>query len=88
MSEFLLNKYVKIVPLEHKQYLPSDNNSYQEIGKVVNWDKSLTGLVEGCLVYFDSFMAKKYPIEGDDDNFQWFIEYSEIVKIEYPDVAE
>jgi hypothetical protein len=83
MKEILLNKYVKIVPLDHKTYLPTENNSYQEIGRVVDWDKSLTGLVEGCLVWFDSFMCKKYPRPDNDDEFEWYVAFDELVKIEY-----
>lgn len=79
MTEKLLNRYLKIEPTEHTSFMASDRTSYEEIGRVVAKDDSITDIPLGALVFFDSFMAKKYPVEGTD-TFQWFIHYSEVVK--------
>ena len=85
MKEVLLNGYLKIEPAEVSDFVASEKTSYEEIGKVVAKDDTITDIPIGSLVFFDSFMAKKYPIEGKFGRFQWYIHYSECVKCEYED---
>lgn len=80
--EKLLNKYLKIEPLTHDSFIASQRDSFEEIGVVLSKDESIVDIPIGAKVYFDSFMAKKYPIVGTD-KFQWFVHYDEIVKYEY-----
>ncbi len=82
MSEVLLNKYLKIEPVEAGGFVSSSNDSYEEIGKVIAKDESITDIPIGAIVYFDSFMAKKYPIQGEVGTYQWYIHYDELVKYE------
>lgn len=81
MNEKLLNRYLKIEPIEQKGFVSSNKTTYEEIGKVVAKDDSITDIPLNSTVFFDSFMAKKYPIQGTD-KFEWFIHYEEIVKYE------
>ncbi len=80
--EKLLNKYLRIEPVEHSSFIASQKDSYEEIGKVVAKDENITEIPIGAMVFFDSFMAKKYPIQGDEGKFQWFIHVDEVIKYE------
>lgn len=85
MKETILNKYVKVEPIEHQTFIYSQKESYEEIGVVLAKDESITDIPVGSKVYFDSFMAKKYPVLGEEGKFQWFVHYAEIVKVEHAD---
>lgn len=80
--ETLLNKYLKVEPVDHEEFVVAMNGTYEEIGVVVAKDESITDIPLGAKVYFDSYIAKKYPILGEVNKFQWFVPYSEIVKYE------
>lgn len=73
----LLNNYVQIEPVEHKSFISSSNQTYEEIGVVIASDAK--DIPVGCKVYFDSYMAKKYPIEGEVNKFHWFVHHDEVV---------
>lgn len=83
MKETLLNGYVKIKPIEHGSFIAEQKESYEEIGVVVARDEILcVDIPMGSRVYFDSFIAKKYPVKGEMGIFQWFVHRDEIVKYE------
>ncbi len=81
MKEVLLNRYLKIEPLESQGFVSSSKDTYEEIGKVVAKDDTVD-IPLGAMVFFDSFMAKKYPLPENPLKFQWYIHYDEIVKYE------
>lgn len=86
MKETLINSYLKIEPLVHTAFVSSQKDTYEEVGKVVARDEFNCGHIPlGSNVFFDSFMAKKYPVEGEIGKFQWFIHLDEIVKFEHAD---
>jgi len=85
MKEVLINKYLKIEPVEQTGFISQVKDSYEEIGVVIAKDDSLTNIPLGSRVYFDSYMAKKYPIAGEIGKFQWYIHIDEVVKYEYAD---
>lgn len=81
--EVLVNSYLKIEPLESNTFMASQRDSYEEIGVVIARDEiGCKDIPIGSKVFFDSFMAKKYPIEGTD-KFQWFVHRDEVVKYEF-----
>lgn len=88
MKEVLINKYLRIEPLEHATFMVSEKASFEEIGTVVAKDEAITDIPLGALVYFDSFMAKKYPVHGDETKFQWYIHLDEVVKYEYEEIPK
>lgn len=83
MTEVLLNGYLKIEPVLAEGFMSSSRDTYEEIGKVIARDEMLCKeLPLGSTVYFDSFMAKKYPIQDQLGKFQWYVNIAEIVKYE------
>lgn len=83
MTEKLVNRYLKVEPIAHDSFITSERSTYEEIGVVTAKDPEITDIPIGARVFFDSFMAKKYPIAGDDTKHQWFVHYDEVVKWEY-----
>lgn len=81
-KEILLNDYFRVEPLKHDSFVVSDKTNFEEIGKIL---ATPAGKEEykGGIAYFDSYIAKKYPvIGGKPDEFQWFVPFSELVKVE------
>ena len=84
-KEILINGYLKIEPMEHQSFMLSQKETFEEIGRVVAKDDNFPEIRQipiGATVYFDSFMAKKYPVAGEEGKFQWFIHFNEITKYE------
>lgn len=82
MREILLNDYFRVEPLKHDSFVVSEKTTYEEMGRIVGVPDDLEKYIGG-IAYFDSYIAKKYPvIGGKPDEFQWFVPLSEIVKIE------
>lgn len=79
--ETIINGYLKIEPVEQDSFMASEKTSYEEIGRVVARDKSVM-IPIGATVFFDSFMAKKYPGK-EFGKFEWYIHIDEIVKYEH-----
>lgn len=77
-----LNKHVKIEPVKHDTFLATDRATYEEIGRVVSCASDIENpFPVGSLVYFDSWLAKKYPVKGTDQHV-WFVLYDDIVAYE------
>ena len=81
MKQMIINGYLQIEPVEQDSFMASEKTTYEEIGRVVDRDSSIT-IPIGSKVYFDSFMAKKYPGK-EFGKFEWYIHIDEIVKYEY-----
>lgn len=89
-----VNNHLLIEPVEHKKFMASERTTYQEIGIVraisrgINWkgDPAVEPNVStGDKVYFDSWLAKKYPIEGSRDEFYWLVKWEDVTAVEYVD---
>lgn len=85
MTLIPLNGHVQIEPIEQDSFISSSKTAYEEIGKVisvaleVNWVGDATvppRLPLGVKVFFDSWMATKYP--DGKQGFYWLVPYSAI----------
>ena len=55
----------------------SEKDTYNELGTVLL--SSREEIKVGDIVKFDSWLAKKFPVEGQEGAFEWYIEFSNIV---------
>lgn len=78
----LHNSFLQIVPMEHKTLLPGESTTYNEIGIVLAKDETITSIEIGEKVRFDRFLAYKFPKEGDENNYDWFVKMSEVISSE------
>lgn len=79
MKENLHNGYVKISPVPYESFLVTDKLSYNEIGIVLAKDETVKGIEIGSKVKFDSWLAKKYPLESKPGEFEWYVNYLNII---------
>ncbi len=59
--------------------------TYEEVGLVLEDGTSEFNngkALKGCHVYFDSWLAKKFPVKGKTGEFVWFVKYEHVVAYE------
>ena len=88
-----MNGHILISPLEHKSYLPTDKGTYEEIGVVIDAADGITEkrewngkeyppeLSKGDKVYFDSWLASKFPT-GEGDEYFWLVPFKDVKAVE------
>lgn len=93
------NNHLLIDPVAHEGFMSSQRETYEEIGIVLAVPKWMANADEdmvdadhfpkvGDKVYFDSWLAAKYPKEGDKpDEFYWLVKWDDIRAVEHVDVA-
>lgn len=83
-----VNGHLLIEPLTHKSFMESQRDTYEEIGVVLELPIELDMLEpkevkKGDKVYFDSWLAAKYPKEGStSDEYYWLVKWSDVRAIE------
>lgn len=84
-----VNGHLLIEPIKHEDFIATQRDSYEEIGIVVSFDVNPffygTGEVKeipikaGDKVFFDSWLAAKYPKEGGkSDEFLWLVKWEDV----------
>lgn len=90
-----VNGHLLIEPLKHDSFIASQRDTFQEIGTVVAFDPMLSPqhvfdgdeihsspkVEVGMKVYFDSWLAAKYP--NGDDGFYWLVQWPDVRAVEY-----
>lgn len=91
-----VNGHILIEPIKHEGFIATQRDTYNEIGTVIALPfgmevKNIVSaggrgaeVVVGDKVYFDSWLAAKYPKEGGkDDEFYWLIKWEDVRAIDY-----
>lgn len=103
MSKIIpINNHLIVEPLEHVSFVASSKETYDEIGVVTAvpaWmeeDREGTALAEyvikpdiavGDTVYFDGWLAAKYPT-GEDNKVFWLVKYEDVRAVQKQSEAE
>ena len=74
-----INKHLKIRPLETEAFMSSSRTTFEEIGIVLEVAEGVD-IPKGSKVYFESWLAKKFPISTTED--AWFVPYEDVVAYE------
>jgi len=81
-----VNNHLLVEPVKNESFMASQVDTYQEIGVVIDADANskqfLREAVIGRRVYFDSWLAAKFPKEGTTDQFYWFVKWDDIRAVE------
>lgn len=77
-----VNGHLIIEPVKHEAFIATQNETYQEIGVVVAVDDAPVKV--GDKVYFDSWLAAKFPTEKDDE-YLWLVKWEHIRAVESND---
>jgi len=97
-----VNGHLLIEPLPQESFISSDRETYQEIGVVIDYDADFdddttvwTGatlsqlpklISKGDKVYFDSWLAAKFP--KDKDSYYWLVKWEDVRGVDYAEVSE
>jgi len=88
-----VNGHLVIEPLVHEGFMASQSDSYEEIGIVKILPLALEMLEPkevsvGDKVFFDSWLAAKYPVEGGKlGEFLWLVKWEDVRLVETPDAV-
>lgn len=85
-----VNGHLLIEPVLHEGFMATQKETYEEIGIVIRTplahgsETSSYGAVKaGDKVYFDSWLAARYPKEGGkQDEFYWLVKWEDVRAIE------
>ncbi len=80
-----LNSHLMIQPLETDSFMATQKTTYEEVGVVLEVPNDFPPeheLKVGSHVYFDSWLAKKFPVKGKTGEFIWFVKYEDVVAYE------
>lgn len=92
-----INGYVLIEPLKHSTFVSGPRETFEEIGIVLDYSdnndpnlistfKESAPLKKGARVYFDAWLAGKYPSEKPGE-FYWLVSFKDIKAIDYGDTV-
>lgn len=71
-----LNNYVQIEPQTREDFISSADTTYNEVGTVIEIAEGVTRVTKGDTVYFDSWMASKFP--AGEGKYYWLVPFSNI----------
>lgn len=79
-----VNGHLIIEPVVHEEFIASQNETFQEIGIVVaHDDKDYIKAKVGDRVYFDSWLAAKYPkADSKNGEFYWLVKWDDVRAVE------
>lgn len=82
-----VNGHLVIEPVSHETFMASSQETYQEIGTVIATPRDMDIMSErpvnvGDKVYFDSWMAAKFP-GSTPDTFVWLVNWEDVRAIEH-----
>ena len=81
-----VNNHILIEPVVHETFIVTNANgtpTYQEIGVIRDLAEPLPFPLQiGQKVYFDSWLAKKYPREGREGEYLWLVDYKHVVAVD------
>lgn len=91
MNLIPVNGHIIIEPVVHEEFMASERNTYEEVGVVVGVTKGMelipsdySGIKIGDKVFFDSWLAAKYPkTDGKPDEFYWLVKWEDVRAIEH-----
>lgn len=75
-----VNGHLLIEPVKHETFIAMQKETYEEIGIVIAVDDSISSVQKGDRVYFDAWLAAKYP--KNDTEFYWMVKWEDIRAIE------
>lgn len=79
-----VNGHLLIEPVSHETFVATAKDFFEEIGVVLDYDHKSPDISvkPGDKVYFDSWLAAKYPAK-EDGKFYWLVEWQHIRAVEH-----
>lgn len=76
-----VNGHLLIEPIAYEAFIASQRETYQEIGIVID-NSGPDQAPVGSKVYFDSWLAAKFPREKDGE-YYWLVKWEDVRAVEY-----
>lgn len=79
-----VNKHILIEPIKRESFIAYSENKYQEKGVVVSVSEDLKEIpaTVGSVVYFDAWLACKYP-GASEDEWYWLVKWEDVRGVEH-----
>lgn len=79
-----VNGHVVIEPVAHESFIASHRETYEEIGivRAIPWPPEFAECEVGDKVFFDSWLAAKFPVEGNTGQFHWLVKWADVRAVE------
>jgi co-chaperonin GroES (HSP10) len=82
-----VNSHLLIDPVKHDSFVVSQRETFEEIGVVVAVPEEMNipatpPVSVGDKVYFDSWLAAKFP-KNEDGDFYWLVKFEDVRAVEY-----
>jgi len=81
-----VNGHVVIEPVVHDGFIATTTQTYEEIGTIVAVPHDDLPVKIGDKVYFDAWLAAKYPKSPTE--FYWLVKWEDIRAIEHVEPAQ
>lgn len=84
-----VNNHLLIEPLKHESFMASQRETFEEIGVVIatgGYRLDCPDLQVGTRVFFDSWLAAKYP--KGEDGYYWLVKWNDIRAIDNEAIPE
>ncbi len=77
-----INNHILIEPIPHTEFISSLKETYEEIGLVIDADPNIPlALKAGDKVYFDAYLAAKFP--KTEDTYYWLVKYEDVRAVDF-----
>lgn len=83
------NGHILIEPLVHQSFISSQKDTYEEVGTVVHAGDFIQAgkdVKVGDKVFFDSWLAAKFP--KNDDEYFWLVKWEDVRAVEHTENDE
>lgn len=96
-----VNNHLLIEPLPQESFIASDRTTYQEIGVVIDAADTLLGptmttstgihrdfgmVKKGDKVYFDSWLAAKFP--KNETEYYWLVKWEDVRAVQHAEIPK
>ncbi len=90
-----VNGHLLIEPVKHESFVASQRETFEEIGVVLAIDPDFKQgmllsrerwLEIGDKVYFDGWLAAKFP--KNDDEWYWLVKWEDVRAVEHAEIPE
>lgn len=76
-----VNGHILIEPVAHDSFVASAKETYEEVGIVTAVSGTITEIKAGDKVFFDSWLAARYP--KNENEYFWLVRWDDVRAVEY-----
>lgn len=78
-----VNNHLIIEPEKKDSFIKSERTQFQEVGVVISQSEEIKKDYTGKRVYFDSWLAAKFPKVDSPQEFFWLVKFDDVRAVEH-----